>query len=187
MIDLPFWSDDFDMDLPKIIPDAKAQLGDLAGLELVTYGGTTHGRLNHPVCWNDDLGLVAFFGRPGRHFIEPQYYRDHRELVTCTLWEAVRDAWAHHLVLVFEGEPVLNTEQFNNRFDRIMFKLRGWNRSIPDAEIRAHKAAVLAEIRDCEMRVRRRIERVGSQLPAHLDSRYPNDVASEAMPDEAPL
>jgi hypothetical protein len=61
--DLPFWSDDFDMDLPKVIPDAKAALGDVADLELVTHGHTTHGRLNHPSCWNHSLGLVAWFGR----------------------------------------------------------------------------------------------------------------------------
>ena len=29
MADPKFWSDDFDMDLPKIIPDAKELLGEL--------------------------------------------------------------------------------------------------------------------------------------------------------------
>ena len=36
-----FWSDDFDMDLPKIIPEARERLGKYADLELVTHGHTT--------------------------------------------------------------------------------------------------------------------------------------------------
>jgi hypothetical protein len=156
--DLPFWSDDFDMDLPKVIPDAKLQLGDLADLELVTYSGTTFRRLNHPACWNHELGSVSFFGRPGRRFIEPFYSHGGREQVRCTLWEAVRDAWSHHLVIVFEFAPVLDTGALTRRFDRLMYRLRGWQDDITDTEIEAHKAAVVAAIRDCEMRVRRRIE-----------------------------
>ena len=158
MSELPFWSDDFDMDLPRIIPEAKSQLGDLADLEVLTYGGTTFGRLNHPAVWNHELGSVAFFGRPGRRFIEPHYYHGERERVRCTLWEAVRDAWPHHLVIIFEFDPVLDTGALSRRFDRIMYKLRGWQNDISDAEITAHKAAIIAAIRDCEMRVRRRIE-----------------------------
>lgn len=47
-----FWADDFDMDLPRIIPRLDDVLGDTAGVRLWTHGHTSHGRLNHPSVWN---------------------------------------------------------------------------------------------------------------------------------------
>lgn len=181
MTDLPFWSDDFDMDLPKVIPEAKAQLGELADLELVTYGHTTFGRLNHPAIWNHSLGLVAFFGRPGRSFID-SHYAHGDGLVHCTLWEAVRDAWVHDNVIVFEFDPVLDAGALFAHFEPLMWHIRKWG-EIDEKSVAEHKARVLQAIGQCAMLVRRRIEVVDRELPPHIDSRYPNDVMNEAAPD----
>lgn len=180
--DLPFWSDDFDMDLPKVIPQGRALLGELADLELVTTGGTMHGRLNHPCCWNHELGSVSFFGRPGKLYREPGYVTSRPE-VRCTLWEAVRDAWPHHLVIVFEFDPVLDTGALCEHFDAIMWHIRKWQK-IDEKALAEHKTRALQAIGQCAMLVRRRIEVVDRDFSPHLDSRYPNDVMNEAPADD---
>lgn len=125
MSDPKFWSDELDMDLPKVIPEAKQLLGAAADMELVTTGSTTHGRLNHPSCWNHDLGNVAFFGResPAR----PSHYWCQDAVVKCTLWEAVRDAWCHDVVIVFETRtPIWDGSKTRLEFDQLMSHMRKW-------------------------------------------------------------
>jgi hypothetical protein len=46
-----FWSDDFDMDLLKVFPQVEGMLRD-PNIPLWTVGHESHGRLNHPACWN---------------------------------------------------------------------------------------------------------------------------------------
>lgn len=120
----PFWSDNFDMDLPKVIPGAREIVGDLAGVKLVTQGHTTDGRLNHPSVWNDRLGMVAFFGfkSPARE----SFYHSSEPTVECTVWEAFRDAWAHSYVLIVEREPIWDTFALRSEFDTILYVERGW-------------------------------------------------------------
>jgi hypothetical protein len=123
-----FWSDDFDMDLPKIFPDARKMLGDLGDIELMTSGTpcSRTGRLNHPCVWNHDDGRVAFFGfgNPGR---DTNYYVAPRTAdITCTAWEAFRDAWAHSFVMVIDRQFVWDTAALWPRFEAIMWDLRGW-------------------------------------------------------------
>ena len=145
MTDPKFWSDDFDMDLPKIIPEARSLLGAYADLELVTHGSETHGRLNHPTCWNHELGYVSYFGRPGRIFKPNGYWTD-SPIIRCTLWEAIRDAWAHDNVIIFEGRtPIWSGNETRRDFDPLMYHIRGW-RALDEAEIDAHKAAVQMRI-----------------------------------------
>jgi hypothetical protein len=140
MTDPRFWSDDFDMDLPKVIPDAKELLGECADLQLQTHGGKTFGRLNHPTVWNGDSGMVAFFGRTSP-MKPPAYYTD-REIIRCTLWEAIRDAWAHTVVIVFEGRtPIWDGSKTWAQFEPIMEHIRGY-RVLPDAEVEKHKQKV---------------------------------------------
>lgn len=135
-----FWSDDFDMDLPKIIPDAKELLGEHADLQLLTHGGKTHGRLNHPVVWNGEVGSVAFFGR--RSPMKPPSYYTNREIVTCTLWEAIRDAWAHTYVLIFEGHRVIwDGSKTYAQFEPIMSHIRRWH-ELSDPELLKLKSRV---------------------------------------------
>lgn len=127
--DLPFWSDDFDMDLPKILPNARELLGPLAGVELVTTGRPDErtGRLNHPAVWNHDQGVVAFFGfkspRRPEMMVAPS-----AGWVRCTAWEAFRDAWSHQYLMIVEGALVWDTFLLWPPFETIMCHLRGWRK-----------------------------------------------------------
>lgn len=152
-----FWSDDFDMDLPKVIPDARQRLGEHADLELVTHGHETHGRLNHPSVWNHTLGLVAFFGRGTPH--KPAEYWASDPLVRCTLWEAVRDAWVHDNVILFEGFPIFNRQ--DEHFQPLMCHVRKW-RELPELEVAKHKDAVVHALECCRMDVSRLVNRCGA-------------------------
>jgi hypothetical protein len=139
-----FWSDDFDLDLPKVIPDARACLGYLAELELVTHGHETHGRLNHPSVWNHELGSVSFFGRGNPH--KPDGYWTRDPIVRCTLWEAVRDAWCHDNVILVESVPVLYGQWIH--FEPLMWHTRKW-RALPELEVAKHVDAVKLALDRC--------------------------------------
>lgn len=127
MTDAPFWSDDFDMDLPKIFPDARKLLGDLADVELVTSGTpcTKTGRLNHPCVWNGDGGMLAFFGfgNPGRDI--NFYVAPGSAVIRCTAWEAFRDAWPHTFIMIVDQQRVWDTGALRPHFETIMWDLRG--------------------------------------------------------------
>lgn len=166
MPDLPFWSDDFDMDLPKVIPDAKALLGELADLELVTTGHTTHDRLNHPSVWNHDLGMVAFFGRPGRFQRHSSFVSGSPD-VRCTLWEALRDVWSHDYAILLEGVQVWPYGTYEH-FEPLMYALRGW-RVVPDAAIEKHKAYIRGLIKQLAVNVRTIVARDASRIGAKHD------------------
>lgn len=154
----PFWSDDFDMDLPKVIPEARERLGEYAGLELLTRGHTTHGRLNHPDCWNHSLGMVAFFGRPGHHYKE-SFFSTQSPEVRCTLWEAIRDVWVHDYVIVLEHNPIWNhPEMYNEHFYPLMSHLRGWSQ-LSEKEVKEHKLCVLDAIAQTRMLLAAHLER----------------------------
>lgn len=120
----PMWCDDFDMDLPKVLPDALELLGDTAAVELLTHGHTTHGVLNHPTVWNGDLGLEAYFGF--RHTGKPEICWTRDAIVRCTFWEAMRDAWPHGFVMLVGGRPILDAGRLRPAFDAIMWQTRGW-------------------------------------------------------------
>lgn len=144
-VDPPFWSDDFDVDLPKVIPGAREALGDLADLELVTHGGTTHGRLNHPSVWNHNLGSISFFGTNTP--CKPNGFWTNAGTVRCALWEAIRDAWCHHNVIFLNGKLPIWVDQWKH-FEPVMWHIRGW-RTLPDSEIQEHIDSVRMAIREC--------------------------------------
>ena len=48
----PFWSDNFDIDLLKVIPDADMMLGEAADVVLYTHSHTPHGGVNCPTVWH---------------------------------------------------------------------------------------------------------------------------------------
>lgn len=162
-VDRPMWCDDFDMDLPKVIPDAKAQLGDMAGVELWTHGGETYGSLNHPCVWNHDDGLIAFFGFKSPR--KPEVYWTNRPMVRCTFWEAVRDAWPHGLIMLVEGRAVLDTNALWPRFQRIMWDLRGWGEPKPAGVIARDKQAVRRALTDAAEKLRQ-AQAQASESPA---------------------
>lgn len=144
MSDPIFWSDDFDMDLPKVIPGAKSLLGGYADMSLVTHGHQTHGRLNHPTVWNHELGMVAFFGR-GTPMKPASFYTD-SPFVRCTLWEAIRDAWVHDVVIIFERlTPIWDGLRTRENFDPLMGHLRG-HAKLRETEVEEHKTAVQTRI-----------------------------------------
>jgi hypothetical protein len=141
--DPKFWSDDFNMDLPKVIPEARSLLGAYADMELVTHGHETHGRLNHPSVWNHEFGSVAFFGRTDP--LKPVRFYTSSPLVRCTLWEAIRDAWAHDIVILFEMSPIWDGSKTRANFDPLMYHIRGW-RTLDQSEVDDHKQAVRERI-----------------------------------------
>jgi hypothetical protein len=139
MIDRLFWSDDFDMDLPRVIPETCEICAPIAGLALWTTGHTTHGALNHPSVWNSDGGSVAFFGTRG--ICKPESYWTNSPTVQCTAWEAIRDAWPHSYIMVVDGCAVWDTGRLWRHFETIMWDLRGW-RSQPSEREDAKRAVV---------------------------------------------
>lgn len=117
------WCDDFDCDLPKVVPGAREAIGDAAGIQLCTHGKTTHGRLNHPDVWNSYEGMVAFFGF--RTPAKPPSYVTVAPIVRCTFWEAVRDWWGHDFRMLVEGEEILPYGNWR-WLEPIMWSTRGW-------------------------------------------------------------
>lgn len=144
-----FWSDDFDMDLLKLLPDLEEILGDAADVVLCTYGGTSHGRLNHPSCWNTSSGLAAFFGF--RDAAKPESFSaGDRELVRCTFEEAIRDCWPHTYVMLVERRPIFDSQKLRRDFDLLMSHRRKWHEAQTDhdrALVRLREQLELASVR----------------------------------------
>lgn len=141
-----FWSDDFDMDLPNLVPLDEI-LGDTANVRLWTHGNTSHGRLNHPAVWpvRNGLGMEAFFGLSPENTGKPDWYSCDWPVVECTWREAVRDAWPHTYIVVVGGREVWNTCRLHSTFVKLMFDLRGWSR-LPDGEADKLRGVVRANL-----------------------------------------
>lgn len=128
-MDHPFWSDDFDMDLPKVFPQARDLFAGIDAVELWTTGtpDRQRGNLNHPDVWNSDHTMLSFFSF-GRGPCRPAFYSGHDSEVSCTLWGALRDAWPHGYLLQIMQQPVWDTFQLRPQFDTLMYDLRGWGK-----------------------------------------------------------
>lgn len=136
-----FWSDDFDMDLPRILPRFDEALGVAADLPLWVHGGTSHGRLNHPAVW----GNVAYFGTSPDDTGKPDSYYTSQPFVECTWREAVRDAWPHTYRLLVNGVEIWGAHTLWPAFEQLMYDLRGW-RTLPDGEADRLRGHVLATL-----------------------------------------
>lgn len=138
------WCDDFDMDLYKVIPAAKEILAPVAAVELVTHGSLTDGKLNHPACWNHQVGMIAFFGfdQPGK----PDAYWTDEPIVHCTFEEAIRDCWPHHYAIVLSDRVIWNSQSFRNRFMALMYHIRGW-RKLSEQAVEHCQAKVAESLR----------------------------------------
>lgn len=139
-----FWSDDFDMDLLKILPELREQTAFIAGCPLYTYGSLSeHGVFAHPAVWNSDCGMSALF------FVdEPQLARDAHGLVriggcvtddpVCEIiaLDAIRDCWCHNYTLHLEGRRVIeaSTAFYNSHFAPLMAHRRGYG-NLPQSSI----------------------------------------------------
>lgn len=120
----PFWADDFDMDLLRLVPELPELLGPVGQRVLYVRGGTSYGRLNHPAAWPSDGGsMVAFFGHRGP--TEPEGFCAGQSVVACTAEEALRDAWAHSLRVVVDGVGVFDGGAFDGAFQGWMYAVRG--------------------------------------------------------------
>lgn len=132
-----FWADDFDMDLPKIFPDARKILGDLGDIELYACGKPDkNGKLNHPNVWNGDHSMLSFWGF--RPVSAPAGYVGDG-CVKCTAWEMFRDCWAHSYLILLERRPIWDTTHNWPLFEKIMWELRGWG-PLPNQADDAKKA-----------------------------------------------
>lgn len=138
------WCDDFDMDLFRVLPEARELLAPVAAVELCTHGGETRGKLNHPSAWSHNAGLVAFFGFKDPH--KPAFYSTQHPIVRCTFEEAVRDLWSHALLMLVEGQPVWDSQRVQGEFNLLMYHLRGWTVR-DEQEVAQAKARVLDSIR----------------------------------------
>lgn len=144
----PFWSDDFDMDLLKVIPNVREDLGEYADRTLWTVGHVDkrNGRLNHPVCWNTHGAFEAFAWLQKPNLVRDKYgwfniggcVGDEPE-VECTWLELLRDQWAHSYAFILLPSRSYFYPARRRHFDRLMYRIRGWE---PDSE-----AAAVAEMK----------------------------------------
>lgn len=140
-----FWSDDFDMDLPKVIPGLDEALGDAADIRLWTYGSESYGRLNHPSVWSTYDGTTAFFGTDRDGPWKPTDYHTDHPIVECTWREAVRDAWPHRYRILVDWVRIWDTTRLSGTFTRLMYDLRGWQ-PLPNGEADRLRGEVLASV-----------------------------------------
>jgi len=137
------WCDNFDMDLYKVIPDAKRIIEPTKGIHLFTHGHFYEGKLNHPSVWNGYHGIMAFFGfhdpaKPG------EYWTD-APIIECTWEEVVRDAWCHSYIILVELRPIWSTCLLQREFEDIMRHIRGWDKDSP-RNIKDAKQKVLVSL-----------------------------------------
>ena len=156
------WCDNFDMDLPKVIPNAEAICAPVRELKLYTTGRSSDGKLNHPAVWNGHRSMNAFFAL-GEGGAEPQPhgYFSSQPIIACTAWEAFRDAWPHHYSMQLRHRDsvgkdcfveIWNTCDLNDRFTRLMYDLRGWQK-LTDGRRCSDVAHVELTLRDAVARL----------------------------------
>lgn len=139
-----FWSDDLDADLLKVVPGAADILGRVTA-PLWTFGGTSHGRLNHPSVWGGQHGYEAYFGTDDTGSWKPGGYTPSHPLVACTWAEAARDAWVHTYVIVVGFVPIWNAARLGGAFMKLMADTRGHPR-LPDGRADQLRGEVLASL-----------------------------------------
>lgn len=118
------WCDDFDADLPKVVPGAMRALGGSADVPLLTYSRVTGGRINCPAAWNTYDGLTSFFWTDEARRPDDAWYTQD-PVSECTFAEAVRDEWVHSCVVAVNGRVVWRPPV--RAMERLMFDLRGWS------------------------------------------------------------
>lgn len=140
-----FWSDNFDMDLLKILPGLPEWLGDAADIPMWTRGAESYGRLNHPSVWNDPVGFVAFFGLTAGDTGKPGANWTDSPVVECTWLEVLRDAWPHGYAIVVDGQTLWNAGRWQNAFLSLMYDLRG-QQKMPDGHADRARLRLLGDL-----------------------------------------
>jgi hypothetical protein len=108
---ITMWYDQFDCDLYRVVPEARAIIAPIADIKLRTWGHPDpDGKLNSPAMWNGNDGLETFFGLHLSEF-KPQEYICGENIIECTAEEAIRDLWVHSCIMYVDGERVWDSEQ----------------------------------------------------------------------------
>lgn len=164
---LPFWSDDFDMDLVALFPQLPNMLQDTAQETMWTFGGETFTRLNHPAVWNWSTGPIAMFwkNKPAIQPDEKGWFRlvngmvTDRPLIEATWLEVLRDAWSHCFLVMCDGEGLWNTadDELRRIFDAIMWHIRGVTPR--DNEIKTLKGLALTSVMQANERFKLLLKR----------------------------
>lgn len=149
----PMWCDDFDVDLPKVVPGARQALGDVADVRLWTTGHETLGALNSPTMWNTDLGLTALFFRTPRR--PEAFYYTKAPLLECTFWEAIRDMWVHAGAMLVDGRLIADTERWHRHFETLLWQTRGWGNGFTPGKVERARGAVRRGIYAAAVEMRR--------------------------------
>lgn len=152
----PLWCDGLDAELPTLVPDALAALGDTADVELFCYATPTNGKLNCPTAWWTDAGLAAFFALPGFGSIAPPGYVGGKEIVSCTFWEAVQDEWWHDSIIRVNWRHNV-WKPPSNLMMALMYDARGWTCGgdpMTDEERESHRENVRRSLTAAAARLR---------------------------------
>jgi len=146
---LPFWSDGLDIDLYRLVPEARDAIGEDANVTLYTWSGPkTHGRLNHPTVWGEVWPACVVGTSPESITMPRGYVTGPSESVTeCTFEELCRDAWLHHYSAVLDADFRLILCPERQWFNALMYSARGFF-SVPDEDIRLSKLASLKAIEE---------------------------------------
>lgn len=158
------WYDDFDMELYKVIPEAKEVLAPVADLRLMTTGRPdSNGKLNHPTVWNGANTMLAFFDVPPTGVdalavglslkAAPAEYWTDDPTVICSMGEAVRDCWVHHYsILVPDSRArsgwlsLWDGLRLHREFEFLMYHLRGWRKQ-PEGDVADARECVLKSLK----------------------------------------
>jgi hypothetical protein len=157
------WCDDFDMDLPRVVPEALPILQRIPdSIVFRTHGHEWGGKLNHPSCWNTYDGLAAFFTLDPTRDPAPSGYMTGDPIVSCTWTEAVRDAWCHDFLLVVDGDAIFDFMRlYRTAFEPLMYHVRGWRQVSPREVFHARRRVVRA-LTNITADVRAQLEFVGA-------------------------
>jgi len=145
VIRLPFWSDGFDMDLLKVLPEVEEWCGQ-DSRPLYVHAHATHGRLNSPCAWNAPEGLVSFFSLAPDCPAKPSHFYTSDPIVECTILEVLRDIWVHGCYAVLDGRLLWDSQGVQENFNSLMYHRRGWI-AIPEYEVTRHLSRARSEIR----------------------------------------
>lgn len=144
---LPFWSDELDIDLYRLVPEARDAIGEDANVTLYTYcDKKTHGRINHPALWGRGAWASCIVSTASELIHKPERMAAPAEAVTeCTFEELCRDAWLHHYSAILDAEFRLLLCHERRWFNALMYSARRWG-GVSDKDVYKAKQASLKAI-----------------------------------------
>lgn len=123
------YSESFDFDLLKLVPQAEEILRPIAEIELVTVGylSDAHEFAGASV-WNGDRGFIAVFGFADSPSFQwkPEAYEPGYPLVYCTALEMFCDAWAKGYTAYVNRAKIWSGYKYSGALQRLMYQARGY-------------------------------------------------------------